>query len=134
MYQPQLEQLRANLEELTVNVATQSAAKSDQESEHFEDTLEDSDQTSIVNIAEYRSDQESEHFEDAASVHQLSPKVTRKLYTKKSSQMSTQNGRGDAQQKALRILKRNPGIGPSELAKRAQISRSYASKILAEHA
>lgn len=42
--------------------------------------------------------------------------------------------RGEAQQKALRIIRRNPDIRVCELAKKAQISKSYASKILSEMA
>jgi DNA-binding MarR family transcriptional regulator len=35
--------------------------------------------------------------------------------------------------RAERIIKRHPQITPTELAKRAQISRSYASQLLAQH-
>jgi hypothetical protein len=132
VYATQLEQLRTHLEEATALLLAQYTAKSEQDSVHEEDTSEDSEQTPMVNIAEDRSDQESEQCEDTASVHNLSPKVTRKLYTKKSSHVSPQNGRGDARAVALRILKKYPDIGPSELAKKAQISRSYANRILAK--
>ncbi len=43
------------------------------------------------------------------------------------------NTRGEAVKRAERIIKRHPQITPTELAKRAQISRSYASQLLAQH-
>jgi hypothetical protein len=55
-----------------------------------------------------------------------------KVYTKKSSQSPTKGSRQNAQTLARNVLKKHPGIGPTELAQRAQISKSYASKIIAE--
>ncbi len=102
------------------------------EEDTFVDTPEDSevdtDEHTIVDIQEYRSGQ----LEDTTVDNGVSTKVSPKVSTKPSPKVSTNNGRGTAQQKALRILEKNPGIGAGELAKKAGISRSYANKILAE--
>lgn len=39
--------------------------------------------------------------------------------------------KGDAAQKAKKIMQRYPGIGGTELSRRAKISRSYANRLLA---
>jgi hypothetical protein len=65
-----------------------------------------------------------------------SPRITVKLpdetppTTKRASKRQTANARGTAQEKARRIIKRNPGIGPAELAKKTGITPQYASRIL----
>jgi hypothetical protein len=48
------------------------------------------------------------------------------------SKSATPTGNGTARQKALRIIKRTPEIAPADLAKRAGITRQYASKLLAD--
>lgn len=48
-----------------------------------------------------------------------------------SSQRTTAST-ADAQKRVLRMLKKYPNIGPTELAQRANVSKSYASKIKAQ--
>jgi len=64
---------------------------------------------------------------DPDSVGDASPL---RLVNRKATQRNT---RGEAVKRAERIIKRNPQITPTELAKRAHISRSYASQLLAQH-
>ncbi|HYU75756.1 MAG TPA: helix-turn-helix domain-containing protein, partial [Ktedonobacteraceae bacterium] len=58
--------------------------------------------------------------------------VSTKRRVKSATKPSTPNDRGQARQKALRVLKRNPTLKPAELAEKAGISRQYASKIVSE--
>ena len=58
--------------------------------------------------------------------------VSTKRRVKSATKPSTTNDRGQARQKALRVLKRNPTLKPAELAEKAGISRQYASKIVSE--
>ena len=60
----------------------------------------------------------------------VSAKKTAQARVKSETKNETKSGRGTAQQKALRILQRNPGLSPVELARRADITPQYASKIL----
>ncbi len=53
--------------------------------------------------------------------------------TKRSSKRQTANARGTAQEKARRIIKRNPDIAPAELAKKTGITPQYASRILKQY-
>ncbi len=108
--------------DITVDTPEDTFVGTPEDSE--EDTFVDTDEHTIVDIQEYRSGQK----EDTTVDNEVSTKVSPKVSTK----VSTTTGRGTAQQKALRILKKNPGIGAGELARKAGISRSYANKILAE--
>jgi len=61
-------------------------------------------------------------------------KVTRELTPRTSTKTSTAKGRETARQRAVRVLKRCPNIGPTELAQKANITRQYASTILKDRA
>jgi predicted GIY-YIG superfamily endonuclease len=50
---------------------------------------------------------------------------------KRAPRIELPAARGQAAKRTMQFFRRNPKIGPSELARRAQISRSYASRILA---
>ncbi|SRR6266516_299812 len=62
-------------------------------------------------------------YEDFQSFFEAKPKKVRQ---------PVDTSHGAAQQRARRVLKRYPDIGPTALAKKAQISKSYACKILSE--
>jgi hypothetical protein len=51
---------------------------------------------------------------------------------KATQKASPQPSRGEGARRAQRIMKRHPEITPTELAKRANISRSYASQVLSQ--
>jgi hypothetical protein len=59
--------------------------------------------------------------------------LSTKAATKSATKPRASSGQG-AKQKAQRLLKRNPELSAPELAKKAGISRQYASKIIAEFA
>jgi hypothetical protein len=117
----QIERLGEQIVNLqAAHVALSSEPESEPESDH-----------QIVQIEDYFEGPA----EEPCVTPSLAPKVTRQLTperpAKKPAQESSTNGRGEAQQKALRILKRTPDIGPTELSKRANISLSSAKRILA---
>lgn len=125
----QLQQLRANVEELTVSVATPPAAKSEPPDEP--------EQENIVNLQSYRQVHDDET--DLEPETGPTPRVTVKLNqersaAKRSTSIETKREPvktgGTAQEKALRILKKYPDINATELAKKAQITPQYASRIL----
>ncbi len=113
-------------------VDTPEDTSEDREVDTLVDREVDTDEHTIVDIQEYRSGQLEDKLVDREVSPNPSTKVSPKVSTNPSTKVSTNNGRGTAQQKALGILKKNPGIGAGELAKKAGISRSYANKILAE--
>jgi hypothetical protein len=93
----QIQQLRADVEELSTKVSTERATKDEQ----------------IVNISEYRSFHELETAEDQIvdtqeqqSVNNPRAKVTQKLSTPVSTKRATTKDRETARSKALRILKK----------------------------
>ncbi|SRR6266487_1467904 len=116
----QLHQLRADLEALTRQSAQQMEA-----SESNTDVNSD---VHIVDIEEYRNEQQP--------AQQPRAKVTRKLSTRtpKEPKEGATKSAPNMKQKALKVLQRNPDLEPVELARKAGISRQYASKILAERA
>jgi hypothetical protein len=127
--------------------------------QHFHDTILDEVRTLLVQNSATEIDTESEtdfamieHFEEAKSVQERDtgdlpvvrtkrntqplPELHTISETKQSRQSTakndTKNSRGDAYKRAQRIAKRNPTIKPGDLAKRADISPTYARRILAE--
>jgi hypothetical protein len=121
----QLQQLRANLEELAMSVATQSAAKSEPTGNQAENAAI----SDRVNLEVYRGEQSG----NTDSLHVVNEKAaTRK--PRASAKKTVGSRHQNARTAAARVLKKFPDIGLSELAQRAQISKSYASKIIAERA
>jgi 2-oxo-4-hydroxy-4-carboxy--5-ureidoimidazoline (OHCU) decarboxylase len=132
----QLQQLRVNLEDVTTLLLPPSATKSE------------TSPSTPGNSAEYRSLQdletEDEPFVDTREQHVVhaanerpQARITQKLSTtraKSTAKMSTTNARVTARQKALQLLKKHPEMNATTLAKKAGITRQYASKILAEQA
>jgi hypothetical protein len=80
-------------------------------------TLEDTEGDTPVDIAAYRNDD----------------RVGTEVATRRRHKVTTSGGYGAAQQKAARIMKKYPQIGATELAQKANISRSYAQRLLTEH-
>jgi hypothetical protein len=74
------------------------------------------------------------HLANAASEQTAKNVVNIEQYRGSESNAFTpqETPRGDAQQRALHIISNHPGIGPSELARKAQISKGYAHRILAQ--
>jgi hypothetical protein len=99
-----LSTLQATLEGLTVATKEQHIS---------------TEENNVVDIAEYREEQQEVQ-------HPAQQKAPR-LATPRSTTGAT-NGK----QKALRILQRHPGLSALDLARKAGISRQYASRILAE--
>jgi hypothetical protein len=118
------QELHQEMERLSEQIVNLQAVQSESV-EELEDEPESDPQ--IVQIEDY--------FEGSAEGPHVNPsagsKVTRQLTPERPSKEPSQKKRGEAQQKALRILKRTPGIGPTELSKRANISLSSAKRILA---
>jgi len=113
------------LSEQVVNLqAAQSAPISEPESEPECDPQ-------IVQIEDYFEGPAEEPFVTPSKAPKVTRQLTAERPSKKPAQGAAQNGRGEAQQKALRILKRTPDIGPTELSKRANVSLSSAKRILA---
>jgi hypothetical protein len=113
----QIQQLRADIEE----IAKQLAHQDETGNETIEETEEETNIIALFHQEETKSETETE----------TPPRVTRKLKQERNeTQSETNNARGAARQKALRVLKRNPKIDADELAKRAGITPQYARQIL----
>lgn len=90
-----------------------------------QDGNEDVNQLSeIVDISVYKKAQPSVN----KPVNQLGNKSATTMETN----TSTNSGRGEARQKALSLLKRHPELTAADLAKKAGITRQYASKLISE--
>jgi hypothetical protein len=117
----QLQQVRVKVEELTLK----SAPKVEPEHE------------TIVNLQSYREVQPCEPSDETDNEPEThpTPRITVNLKqersaTKRETQREPAKGNETAQQRARRILKRYPDITASDLAKKAQITPQYASRIL----
>lgn len=132
----QLENLQQQLLHVTAQLEAVKIAPvspmSEQESEPSEDQIENAEESGIVHIEDYLSEQ----FGNTDSLPVVNETVNRKAITRKlhAPSKKTTESRSNARANAAKVLKKYPGIGPSELAQRAQISKSYASKILSEMA
>lgn len=148
MYAPQLQSLQQQLEQMAQQ-NTQLTAQLEEmrvsqvvESEVTFPPVEDeteiaSETPPMDDIAAYLAmrERDTDDVPVVSSEREVErPKITRKLSTKTVTKTATNNSRGEARQKALRIIGRNPGIKAAELAKKAGITPQYASTILKERA
>jgi hypothetical protein len=128
-------QLAMQLEDLKVSPVV---VESETTFPPVEDETETATDTPLMDdIAAYLAEQEieTESIPVVSSESEVErPKITRKLSTKAPAKTATNNARGEARQKALRIIARNPQMKPAELAKKAGISPQYASTLLKERA
>jgi len=141
--------LREKLIDLETQIATLTVAKSepvvksneteDDNTGNEESNEVDNQDASIVSIVDYRNGNKSETEEGVSVdtdeipiVNVASTKGCSSVARNSSTNVSTNNGRGEARQKASRILKKQPQLTPAELAKKAGITRQYASKLIAE--
>jgi hypothetical protein len=129
----QLHQLRADVEGLTQRIAKSP--------ETIDETENETNITSVEDAKFHLKLQENET--DLETETLPTPRITVKLKQERSTakkassvetKSETNNARGTARQKALRVIKRNPDINASELAKRARITPQYASQILKQQA
>src|SRR6266516_3318942 len=125
----QLHQLRVNVEEIATRIARQSETEDEKNITSFEDAK--------VHLKHQNDETELETNVEIET--RPTPRVKVKLKQERSAakrassvetKSETNNARGTARQKALRVLKRNPEINASELAKRVGITPQYASQIL----
>jgi hypothetical protein len=154
----QLHQLRTEMQEKMQQLETKISAELHDLTALFEAALVASQadaESNVVDIAVYRrmstddatGEQQIRQQRAQQSVNNTATtsaaKITRPLHlseTVGATDLSTKgatkrasSGQG-AKQKAQRLLKRNPELSALELAKKAGISRQYASKIIAEFA
>src|SRR6266487_1730268 len=125
--------LRSQLEDIGSLMLTQFAAKSEPENETDDEPATEN----IVDMQSYRQVQEdeTEYEPDDETEMAPAPRITVKLAperkrAKSSAKREPAKSSGTAQEKALRILKKYPDINAAELAKKAQITPQYASRIL----
>lgn len=104
--------LVSQVSSLTEQLASLQSSLTEQKSEQIA-TVEASE-------SEHQSDDAGDGKSDASIIHLVNKKASVTL------------SRGEAVKRAQRIIKNTPTITPTELAKRAKISRSYASQLLKE--
>ncbi len=126
--EPQLQQLRSQLQEVAALFLTQSATQNASESDTEDDTENtlEHENGSDTNATECAT---ADDTEQCNNITQLS--AARRTTTRTKSNTVT---RSEKARKAASIIKRNPQISAPDLAKKAQISASYARQLLAKQA
>jgi hypothetical protein len=129
VYAPHLQQLRVNVEEMATRMARQPA------------TVDETEDETTITSCEDRSVHLKQKIDEPDEEPNVEPRprITVKLQqersdakrsTRRETKSETPPTRGTAQEKALRIIQRNPDIDAATLAKRAHITPQYASRIL----
>lgn len=129
-----LQPLHTKIAELEAQIAQLLATslETKEETEGIESgNTEDDSVAPIVDIEDYRNAMKNETDEGRFVDTEEHPVVNKQRNTV-SRKVSTNNGRGEARQKALRMLKKNPQLTAPELAKKTGITRQYASKLIRE--
>lgn len=123
-----LEEMRAQPSQEVTLLATQMVLLTEQVKHLQSEQQVDSELTEEATENQPPTEALPDGESDASSVGKTNGKPIRLVKTK----ASPSTGRGEAVKRAQRIIKRNPQITPTELAKRAKISRSYASQLIAQ--